>query len=77
MTENQPLDARGLLARYVATRSEEAFHELVTRYVDLVYSAAVRLLDGDTHMAEDVTQAVFADLACMASKLSRDVMLGG
>jgi RNA polymerase sigma factor (sigma-70 family) len=77
MTENQQMDAWELLSRYVATGSEEAFHELVTRYVDLVYSAAVRLLDGDTHLAEDVTQTVFADLARMASQLSREVKLGG
>src|SRR4029077_8388761 len=66
-----------LLAEYATTGSEAAFRELVACYVDLVYSAAVRLVNGDTHLAQDVTQTVFADLARMARKLSREVMLGG
>jgi hypothetical protein len=49
MTEHQTL-----LAQYATNGSEEAFGELVARYVNLVYSTAVRLLDGDTHRAEDV-----------------------
>lgn len=72
MTESQQL-----LAEYVETGSESVFQELVARYVDLVYSAAVRLVNGDTHLAEDVSQTVFADLARMARTLSRNVMLGG
>ncbi len=70
-------DGQQLLAQYVQTGSETAFRELVTRYVDLVYSAATRLVDGDTHLAEDVTQTVFADLARMARSLSHGLMLGG
>jgi RNA polymerase sigma factor (sigma-70 family) len=70
-------DSQELLAAYVETGSEPAFRELVTRYVDLVYSAALRLVNRDSHLAEDVTQTVFADLARMARKLSRDTMLGG
>jgi RNA polymerase sigma factor (sigma-70 family) len=71
------IDSQQLLAEYVKTGSEPAFHELVARYVGLVYSAAVRLVDGDTHLAEDITQMVFADLARMARSLSRETMLGG
>jgi RNA polymerase sigma factor (sigma-70 family) len=70
-------DHRTLLADYAANGSEEAFRELVARYIDLVYSTAVRLVNGDTHRAEDVAQTVFADLARLAGKLSKDVMLGG
>ena len=70
-------DHRTLLAEYAATGSEEAFRELVARYIDLVYSTAVRLVNGDTHRAEDVAQTVFADLARLAGKFSPDVMLGG
>ncbi len=70
-------DSQQLLGDYAATGSETAFRELVSRYVNLVYSAAIRLVDGDTHLAEDVTQTVFADLAKLAHSLSRDVMLGG
>jgi RNA polymerase sigma factor (sigma-70 family) len=70
-------DSQELLADYVGTGSEEAFRELVTRYLDLVYSTALRCVGGDTHRAEDVAQAVFLDLARLASKLSKDTMLGG
>jgi RNA polymerase sigma factor (sigma-70 family) len=70
-------DHRTLLAEYAANGSEEAFRELVARYIDLVYSTAVRLVNGDTHRAEDVAQTVFADLARQAGKISQDVMLGG
>ena len=71
MTETQRL-----LAEFVTNGSEAAFRELVGRYTDLVYSAAVRLVGGDTHLAQDVTQTVFIDLARMARKLSGQVMLG-
>ena len=70
-------DTRQLLADYVDSGSEPAFRELVARYVDLVYSAAIRLVNGDTHLAEDISQTVFADLARQARTLSRDAMLGG
>jgi RNA polymerase sigma factor (sigma-70 family) len=70
-------DHRTLLAEYAANGSEEAFRELVARYIDLVYSTAVRLVNGDTHRAEDVAQTVFADLARLAGNFSKDVMLGG
>ena len=33
------------------------------RYVDLVYSAALRQVPGDTHRAQDVAQVVFTTLA--------------
>ncbi|MDB6020049.1 MAG: polymerase, sigma-24 subunit, subfamily [Pedosphaera sp.] len=70
-------DTQKLLADFVNHGSDPAFRELVTRYIDLVYSAATRLVDGDTHLAEDITQTVFADLARKARTLSREVMLGG
>src|SRR5215510_2265160 len=71
------VDSHQLLAEYRATGSDEAFRELVKRYIDLVYSSAVRLLDGDSHLAEDVAQTVFLDLARQARTLSPNVMLGG
>jgi RNA polymerase sigma factor (sigma-70 family) len=70
-------ESQALLAEYAATKSETAFQEVVGRYVNLVYSTAVRLVNGDSHLAEDVSQRVFADLAKMAGSLSKDVMLGG
>ena len=70
-------DSQRLLAEYVQTGSDAAFRELVTRYVGLVYSTARRLVDGDTHRAEDVAQIVFVDLARTARTLPSDVLLGG
>jgi RNA polymerase sigma factor (sigma-70 family) len=70
-------DSQKLITEYVENGSEAAFRELVSRYVNLVYSAALRLVDHDAHLAEDVVQMVFADLARMARTLSGEVMLGG
>ena len=72
MTESQQL-----LGDYVTKGSEEAFQELVARYVDLVYSTAIRLVEGDPHRAKDVAQTVFVDLSRAAAKLAPNSMLGG
>jgi RNA polymerase sigma factor (sigma-70 family) len=66
-----------LLQRYAESRCEASFTELVTRYVDLVYSAALRQVGGDAHLAHDVTQSVFIDLARKAGSLSSRTVLGG
>ena len=66
-----------LLRSYVNDRSESAFAELVRRYVNLVYSAALRQVGGDIHLAGDVTQSVFVDLARKAEKLTRHASLAG
>ena len=70
-------DSRTLLTEYVKDCSEPAFRELVRRYLDLVYSAAARLVQDERHLAEDVAQTVFADLARLAHNLPEDVLLGG
>ena len=70
-------DSQQLLAEYAKSDSESAFRELVTRYFGLVYSTALRLVGGDTHLAEDVAQTVFSDLARKAHGLPGGATLGG
>src|SRR5208282_2333478 len=66
-----------LLRRFAKTNSEDAFAELVKRHVNLVYSAAHRQVNGDGHLAKDVAQTVFTDLARKANSLSRRETLTG
>ncbi|MDB6115901.1 MAG: polymerase, sigma-24 subunit, subfamily [Lacunisphaera sp.] len=70
-------DDSTLLRGYAATRSEADFTELVRRHVDLVYSAALRQVNGDAHLAQDVTSLVFTDLARKASTLVNHRLLPG
>ena len=66
-----------LLRRYAEEGTETVFTEVVRRHVNLVYSAALRQVNGDTHLAQDVTQLVFADLARKAKTLARHRVLAG
>lgn len=66
-----------LLRRYTETDSESAFTELVERHLALVYSAALRQVNGDAHLAQDVAQTVFADLAGKAATLAGRPVLTG
>ncbi len=70
-------DSLTLLGEYARTGSESAFRELVSRHVNLVYSTALRVVGGDSHLAEDVAQTVFLALARGARSLPRGVVLGG
>jgi RNA polymerase sigma factor (sigma-70 family) len=65
-----------LLRDYTERRSEAAFAELVRRYVDLVHSAALRMVC-DAHLAKDVTQGVFIALAQNARQLANRAVLSG
>ncbi|MFN7141521.1 MAG: RNA polymerase sigma factor [Limisphaerales bacterium] len=68
---------RQLLAEYADRGSQEAFRELVTLYMGMVYATAVRLVNGDRHRAEDIAQTVFADLARHARTVSSEATIGG
>jgi RNA polymerase sigma factor (sigma-70 family) len=70
-TDNQ------LLAEYMAQGSEAAFRELVERHIDLVHSAALRESRGDGSVAEDITQAVFTEMARCATKLVSHPAIAG
>ncbi len=77
MGEMKTLENAALLADYVNTGSEWAFRELISIYVDPVYSTALRIVGNDRLLAEDVTQTVFIDLARKAPQLQNEVILGG
>jgi RNA polymerase sigma factor (sigma-70 family) len=66
-----------LLATFARTNSEDAFAEMVKRHVNLVYSAALRQVNGDEHLAKDVSQTVFTDLARKSGSLARRESLSG
>jgi RNA polymerase sigma factor (sigma-70 family) len=57
--------------------SEDAFSELVKRYLDLVYSAAHRSLDGNAALAEDVVQRTFALFARKSGSMTSDISMVG
>jgi RNA polymerase sigma factor (sigma-70 family) len=65
-----------LLGQFARNDSEEAFGELVRRYIGLVHSVALRHTDNPDH-AEEITQAVFIILARKAASLTSKTVLGG
>src|SRR5437868_4695981 len=58
------------------SRSPAAFTEVTHRYVDLVYSAAIRMVR-DPHLAQDISQNVFLALAKSAAELTERPVLAG
>ena len=58
-----------LLRAYAEKGDESAFGELVRRYVDLVYSTALRHVSGESSLAEEITQTVFVLVARRANRL--------
>ena len=66
-----------LLRRFAKSRADDVFTELVRRYLNLVYSAVLRQVGGDHHLAEEVTQSVFTDLARKADSLLERPVLSG
>jgi len=70
------MNDQDLLREYARNGSEAAFAALVQRHIDLVYSAAQRMVI-DPHLAEDVSQEVFLTVAKSAEKLQHCVVLAG
>lgn len=66
-----------LLRRYVHLGAEEAFAELVDRYIPLVHSAAFRQTNGNATVAADLTQLVFTELARQSRRLIHHPSLAG
>ncbi len=69
-------DDMELVRQYATRQSESAFAALVSRYTNLVYSAAFRRV-GNSQLAEEITQAVFTILAQKAGTLNRTTVLPG
>src|SRR5438094_3114831 len=67
-------DSQKLLAEYAASGSEAAFRDLLTRYLNLVYSTAVRLVDGDTYLAQAIAMTTLQK-ATIAATLA--IVAGG
>ncbi|HEX2101042.1 MAG TPA: TonB family protein, partial [Candidatus Synoicihabitans sp.] len=70
-------DDSQLLRRYAEEGAEDAFGEIVRRHLGLVHAIALRHVGGDAHLARDVAQLVFIDLARKAQSVAqRPVLLG-
>ncbi len=67
-------DDMELVREYAACQSERAFETLVGRHINLVYASALRQV-GNTHLAEEITQAVFIILARKAKSLGPHTIL--
>jgi len=65
------------LRHYAAEGSDAAFVGLMQRYRNLVYGAALRRLNGEAGLAEDVVQRVFLELPMKAGSLRGDAGPGG
>src|SRR3954463_11192658 len=65
-----------LLRQYTSENSESAFAQLLQRYMDFVYSCALRMVR-DSHLAKDVSQGVFLALAQNAARLADHPVLAG
>jgi RNA polymerase sigma factor (sigma-70 family) len=71
------VEDKELIRQYAAERSETAFAELTRRHLNMVYGAALRGVNGDTHLAQDVAQTVFTRLAAKAATLQGATSIAG
>jgi RNA polymerase sigma factor (sigma-70 family) len=69
-------DDRELLALYARDNDADAFRRLVERHIHFVYAAARRQV-ANSHLAEDVVQAVFLLLTQKAAAMKADTFLKG
>jgi RNA polymerase sigma factor (sigma-70 family) len=63
-----------LLRQFSAEHSQDAFTTLVNRYINLVYSAALRQVRSPD-LAQEVSQTVFSKLSQHAAELKKDTVL--
>src|SRR4051794_8121663 len=70
------MDDLALLGEYARSGAHELFARVAGRYVDLIYSAALRQVR-DPHVADDVVQAVLIVLMHKAGRLPRGTILPG
>jgi RNA polymerase sigma factor (sigma-70 family) len=75
--DGQAMHDATLLRSYAGTGSQDAFAEFVRRCLPMVYGAALRRVAGDTHLAQDVAQMVFAAVSRDAERLARHPDLMG
>lgn len=66
-----------LLRSWAADGSDAAFRQLTEKYINLVFSIALRGVAGRHEVAEEVTQNVFALLARKAGRLKADPSISG
>ena len=71
------MDDAELLRDYAENRSETAFAGFVERRVGFVYATALRMVAGNAHTAQDVTQTVFTLAARKAAALAKHERLAG
>lgn len=71
-----PTDAE-LLHRYAGQKDERAFAEFVQRHLGLVYATALRTTGGRRHVAEEIVQKVFTDVARKSAGLCHHPVLTG
>ena len=68
---------RQLLEQYAAQGDEAAFTRIVQTYAGMVHATALRRLNGNSALAEDVTQQVFMDLASKARQIPAQMIIAG
>lgn len=71
------IEDKELLTRFAHAEDQHAFRLWVEHRLPLVYSTALRMLNGDRQLAEDIAQKVFADAARRATELASHPALSG